>query len=687
MPIIDVTGHKSWKTRLVFIGMYLVLALLGVTMAYPFLITVTSSMSNALDYYRFAPLSRSLWSREERFVRLLVPYFPEQMRGGMQQFSLFFSDVPASWVNWKSVGDDTEGIDAFARSYFKLAEYPESWPQVQQAAMDYAAFVKSYPISDCLCAYNERDLGTYFRETYSKAARNALGGWNAGWQLDQKALDLLCRRWGVPVSNFYIIRSEREATVPWDQPNYVPMRDGRAEDFDRLRQAYRDGYFFPGGVERTTVYISQTRPAPMRLAWMKYLTTRDALELMGLSEGSELDIQTFNAVFGTNYAKLRDTPFPIPQSAPPLLRKVWEAYVQMQFPRRLLELRVNAEMDHAYQNFVRARFKGDLARCNSILGTDYASWEAVRCPARMPDATAPANLWAEFAGLQPYSAKVVHCAEAAYQDRLRSKYGTIGKVNAVYGWQLTEFEQAEMPLDLAYLATFMKHERPLYLASITENYGFVLDYLVRRGRAVGNTVILIVLTLLAALTVNPLAAYALSRFQLRQMPAIILFLLATMAFPAAVSMIPGFLLMRDIHLLNTYLALILPSVANGMSIFLLKGFFDSLPPELYEAAALDGAPEWMVFTRITLPLSMPILAVIALNSFIHAYNSWEWALVVCQNKNMWTLAVWLFQFNGQWATQPWAVMASFVVASIPVFLVFLLCQNVILRGIVLPQMK
>ena len=244
-----------------------------------------------------------------------------------------------------------------------------------------------------------------------------------------------------------------------------------------------------------------------------------------------------------------------------------------------------------------------------------------------------------------------------------------------------------MPFDLACLVTFKENERPLFLSSLGANYRFVIDYLLLRGRAVLNTVVLVLLTLLAALTINPLAAYALSRFQMKQTPAIILFMLATMAFPAAVSIIPGYLLMRDLHILNSYWALVLPGIANGMSIFLLKGFFDSLPPELYEAATLDGAKEWQVFLRITLPLSKPILAVIALNSFIGAYNSWEWALVVCQNPKMWTMAVWLYQFNATWGTQPWAVMASFVIVSLPVFLMFILCQNIILRGIILLQMK
>jgi multiple sugar transport system permease protein len=293
----------------------------------------------------------------------------------------------------------------------------------------------------------------------------------------------------------------------------------------------------------------------------------------------------------------------------------------------------------------------------------------------------------EFVGKLPYQSLILHSAEADYQAYLKNRYGTLDAVNRAYGWNLEQLAQAEMPVDAAYVVTFVENERPLYVSSLTRNYRFVFDYLFNRERAVGNTVVLILLSLLAVLTINPLAAYALSRFQLRQTAAVILFLLATMAFPVAVSMIPGFLLMRDLHMLNTYAALILPGVANGFSIFLLKGFFDSLPIELYEAATLDGAREWQMFMRITRPLSTPILAVIALNCFMATYSAWEWALVVCQKSSMWTVSVWLYKFTVDWASQPWLVMAAFVIASIPVFLVFLFCQKIILRGIILPQMK
>lgn len=234
---------------------------------------------------------------------------------------------------------------------------------------------------------------------------------------------------------------------------------------------------------------------------------------------------------------------------------------------------------------------------------------------------------------------------------------------------------------------FIDHGWRDFLDSAFSNYRLTAEYLFVRGRAFANTVLLVFLSVLAALTINPLAAYALSRFKLPGSEKILLFLLATMAFPAAVTAIPGFLLVRDLRLLNTFAALVLPTAASGMSIFILKGFFDALPRELYEAAAIDGASEWCIFTKITLPMTTPILAVNALNHFVSAYNSWEWAFLVCQKESHWTLAVWMYQMSQTFAGQPWCVTAAFVLVSIPTAIVFLMCQKVILRGIVLPSMK
>jgi multiple sugar transport system permease protein len=126
-------------------------------------------------------------------------------------------------------------------------------------------------------------------------------------------------------------------------------------------------------------------------------------------------------------------------------------------------------------------------------------------------------------------------------------------------------------------------------------------------------------------------------------------------------------------------------MANGYAVFLLKCFFDSLPRELYEAADIDGASEWNKFWMITMNLSKPILAVIALGAFNAAYANFMFAFILCQDREMWTLMVWLYQLQ-QFSSQS-VVFASLLIAAIPTLLVFVLCQNVIMRGIVVPTEK
>lgn len=216
----------------------------------------------------------------------------------------------------------------------------------------------------------------------------------------------------------------------------------------------------------------------------------------------------------------------------------------------------------------------------------------------------------------------------------------------------------------------------------TRNYAYVLDYILINGRAVFNTALFCLLAIATQLTVNPLAAYALSRYPIRQSGQILIFLLATMAFPAEVAMIPSFLLLKDLGLLNTFAALVLPTAASGYMIFLLKGFFDSLPQELFEAGSLDGAKESTMMFRIALPLSKPVLGYLSLLAFMGAYGAFIYAFLVAQDQRIWTLMVWIYQLQN---TAPKSVMmAALTLAAIPTLVVFLLAQNAITRGIVLP---
>ena len=159
-----------------------------------------------------------------------------------------------------------------------------------------------------------------------------------------------------------------------------------------------------------------------------------------------------------------------------------------------------------------------------------------------------------------------------------------------------------------------------------------------------------------------------------------------MAFPAEVAMIPNFLLLRDLDLLNSYAALVLPGMANGYSIFLLKGFFDSLPKELYEAAELDGAGELQIFRMVALPMLTPILAYIGLNTFVLAYSGFLWAFVICPQEEMWTLMVWVYDFQSRNPGNNY-IMAATILVSIPPLIVFLFANRIIMRGIIIPSMK
>lgn len=216
----------------------------------------------------------------------------------------------------------------------------------------------------------------------------------------------------------------------------------------------------------------------------------------------------------------------------------------------------------------------------------------------------------------------------------------------------------------------------------SRNYRYIIDYIALNGRALWNTFFLCGLTILAQLIVNPIAAYAISRYPIKSTGKILIFLLATMAFPAEVAMIPSFLMLKDLGLLNTFWALVLPGMASGYMIFLLKGFFDSLPQELFESGQIDGAKESTMMMKIAFPLSRPVLGYLALLAFMGSYGAFMYAFLVTQDRKMWTLMVFIYQLQN---SAPKAVMmAALTVAAIPTLLVFLAAQRVILKGIVLP---
>ena len=272
-----------------------------------------------------------------------------------------------------------------------------------------------------------------------------------------------------------------------------------------------------------------------------------------------------------------------------------------------------------------------------------------------------------------------------WEEFLRKKYTTIDALNKAWGTVATEWAKIHIPAKEYEWDLMLKNKSFLIKEYLKRNYLMVMDTLFTNGNAAMNTLIYCFLAVLAALLVNPLCAYGLSRFKPASSYKILLFLMLPMAFPGMVLGIPQFLLIKDFGLLNTFAALILPSMAQGYSIFLLKGFFDSLPKELFESAAIDGASEWTVFWHIAMSLSTPILSVIALGAFTGAYGNFMLAFLLCQEKSMWTMMVYLYQLQ-QRSSQA-VGFAALIIAAIPTLIVFIFCQNIIIKGIVVPTEK
>lgn len=352
-----------------------------------------------------------------------------------------------------------------------------------------------------------------------------------------------------------------------------------------------------------------------------------------------------------------------------------------------------------YRNVFLPRVIGSISDFNERYGTQYKSYSEVPFSDVVP--AVAADQWFLYVSriLRPDFIDLTeqgkaHQAETKLPKSEFIRMGakpedlkvvSLDRLFAAWAKEKHGVENALIPQHALDVRAFQAEKSFWKRVFLTQNYSYVLDAILFEGRAFKNTVVLVVLMVAGALIINPLAAYALSRFKLSKTYYILLFFMATMAFPGEVTMIPVFLQLKEFNLLNTYGALVLPTLANGFTIFLLKGFFDSLPKELYEAAELDGASEWKMFWLIAMNLSKPILAVKALAAFVSAYSAFFFALILAPDPKMWTIMVYVYQL--QQTVETPVVYASLIITAIPTLLVFIFCQNIILRGIVVPSDK
>lgn len=186
---------------------------------------------------------------------------------------------------------------------------------------------------------------------------------------------------------------------------------------------------------------------------------------------------------------------------------------------------------------------------------------------------------------------------------------------------------------------------------------------------------------------SALAGYALARLQFQGRQALLLIVLATLVIPFQLLVIPIFLVLKWGHLINTYGALILPTAVNGFGIFLLRQYFQTIPVELEEAAALDGADRLQILWRIMLPLSRPALVTLFLFTFIGEWNDLFKPLVFTTQPQLRTVQLALAEFQEQFTNNWPLLMAAVAIATIPVLLLFLVGQRQFIRGIATTGLK
>lgn len=621
MSLIPKVGRKSLKMRLVIGLLYLVLTAGAITMVYPFALMLGTSVTSGADMNDLAVVPRYLYS-----TRAMFPKYAEDRYGG---------DVDLINDNY---GTDFTKIENIT---------PPVKPGSKVAINDWNKFVGQLPIDYKQAGFEgDGTSPSKLRLLYQSYCRKRFSD-------DVSALN-----------KTYIEENEsfRTVTPPFER---FKMREWEPDNSAKMTEWIAFKKSLP---------VCFSRPILVDPAFQQYLK----------NSAYSGKISNLNAAWGTNYKSFNEVHLAAAPPSQPAQSADWSGFIREQLPFRYMEIDPRAR--GVYQHYLSERYNGDISRFNARYKTSYNSFAQLGLPKALPAEGTALVDWMDFIAKSiPVNYIKTKNTENLYREHLSKTFGGIAQINRALGTSFRSIDSVTPPIYQADWAYCSENAISIRRDFATRNYAVVIDYMLLHGRAVINTVIFVFAVILVHLIVNPLCAYALSRYTLPYAYRVLLFLLATMAFPAEVAMIPNFLLLKQFHLLNTYWALILPGMANGYAIFLLKGFFDSLPKELYEAGIIDGASEPAMFARITIPMSKPIFAVIALQAFTGAYSAFMYAMLVCQDSKMWTMMVWLYQLQS--SAPQYVTMAALTLAAIPTLFVFIFAQNLIMRGIIVPSLK
>lgn len=217
-------------------------------------------------------------------------------------------------------------------------------------------------------------------------------------------------------------------------------------------------------------------------------------------------------------------------------------------------------------------------------------------------------------------------------------------------------------------------------------YDFVIGHALFPRWFLNSTLVSLV-TVTSNLVLCSLAAYAFARMRFRGSNVVFGLMMATLVVPFQLTMIPTFLLMKSLGLIDSLGALMVPGLVSAFGIFLLRQFFVSLPRELEEAARIDGCSRLGVLVKVVLPLAKPALTTLAVLTFLTTWNDLTWPLIAISSDHNYTLQLGLTSFQGQHHKEWAAIMAGDVITSVPVLVAFLLAQRTFIQSLTSSAIK
>lgn len=651
-------------------------------------LTETSRQHDVFDFYTSELTGRGVYPRNERTFRNLMK------SENKKDLELFNQKYETSFLSWEEVRMEERDIltrkftgnyHGFLKRYQDFKNKLPLWNRV------YTTLDGNY-INNELKPLSRGDIGLL---------NEKLGTNYASW--DNVVLDETIPEGSLRANWINYLKQQLNIQHIGVQPEankiYQDFLADKYSELQLLNKTYKTAYYtfseisIPESLPRSGAMLVDFAFFIENIVPAEFLYVKSVeLEFRAWLANKYVNISQLNDAYQNGYHNFTDIPLTSGQPERNLKwQKDWLEFVKNSIELSSMQLSMTSQQE--FREYLKEKFPTsnneiDVEKVNLNFGTDFRKAINIYPTPTIPEDATYREAWLDFYRNHT-SGQFLKLEIKPEQENwvrfLSAKYGNIEALNEEYNLIFNNFKTITPDYQTFDYYTFKAHKNTIFWEFTKRNYVMVLDEMLYNGRAIINTLIYCFLAILTAILINPLAAYAMSRFKLRATYKIILILMLTMAFPPMVMGIPNFLILKKLNMLNTFWALILPAAADGYFIFLLKGFFDSLPKELFESATIDGASERRIFWQIAMQLSKPIMAVIALGAFNAAYRNFMFAFIVCQDSSMWTMMVHIYQLMQR--SSSGVGFAALVIAAIPTFAVFVFFQNIIIKGIVVPTEK